>query len=57
MSKWVDILEQKYGMRISEQGDFTIQAWLADQSSPDSGCPLVDAPFILEVENDDNIQP
>ena len=55
MSKWSDLLQEKYNKKVPKSGDTTIQDWLSDQSSPDSGCPLVDAPFIFEVEDDSSL--
>lgn len=57
MSEWVEILEKEYNRKVPKQGDLTIQNWLADQSSPDSGCPLIDNPFILETSDDNSIRP
>ena len=55
MSEWVEILKKEYNKKVPKQGDLTIQRWLADQSDPNSGCPLVDNPFILELNNDNNV--
>ena len=56
MSEWVEILEKQYNKKVPKHGDFTIQTWLADPSSPESGCPLVDYPFIFEVKDDNNLR-
>jgi hypothetical protein len=48
-------MQEKYNKKVPKVGDVTIQEWLSDQSSPDTGCPLVDAPFIFEAEDDSRL--
>lgn len=56
MSEWSDIMEKIYHIKVPRNGTYSIQGWLKDQSSEDTGCPLVDNPFIFEENNDNTVQ-
>lgn len=52
MSQWVDRIENEYFITFNENG-YQIQEWLATQDTEETGCPLIDVPFILEVSHND----
>jgi hypothetical protein len=53
MSRWVEILKEEYMVDYSIEWGYQIQTWLATQDTDDTGCPLIDSPFIMEIEFND----
>jgi hypothetical protein len=54
-SKWVEIFEQTYGELVPNEQFFYLQEWLAVQDTDESGCPLIDQPFIFDIGDEDDI--
>ncbi len=55
-TQWIDSFERMYGSFLGDEGFSYLQKWLSTQETDESGCPLVDNPFIFSIgELDDNV--
>jgi hypothetical protein len=55
-TQWIDSFEGRYGSFLGNDNFSYLQNWLSTQETDDSGCPLIDDPFIFNIgELDDNV--
>jgi hypothetical protein len=55
-TQWIDSFEEGYGSFLGDESFSYLQKWLSTQETDESGCPLVDNPFIFSIgELDDNV--
>lgn len=55
-TQWIDSFEKRYGSFLGNEGFLDPQKWLSTQETDESGCPLIDDPFVFSIgELDDNV--